>query len=442
MRHVLCFCVLLASRGLASGQPVPVTPEPTAPVTPALAPSVSGDPAATTVGPTTSVEDLREEVEDLRSELSDLRERQQARKEPARSNLMNPDITVFLNAAGRVDSRAARSPEGVRLDDRMFLRTAEFEFRAAVDPYADAVAMLAVEDEAGEGFAAEMEEAYVILKRLPIVEAAPLGLKLKLGRFRAPIGAVNRLHLHDLPWTTRPLAIAGFLGTEHGDFFESGYNPVGIDAEFLLPEIIAGAVMELNLEVVDGGAIAISDGGHRVPGFVGHYNLFFTLGDTHDVNLGLSAYYQGGKHRSSLVAADFLYKWKPLRGGEFRSFVLGGEAFHTRRRFALDSDDDGVGDLETKSRAWSAFAFAQVQLSWHLYAGGRYDYAQDIVDRRVNTHAASGYLSYYTSEFLRFRVGYEWRRESLLPDEDRHGVLAEVNVVFGSHPTEPYWVNR
>src|SRR5204863_1890374 len=142
-----------------------------------------------------------------------------------------------------------------------------------------------LEDEAGQGFSADLEEGYVVVKRLPVLESAPLGLKLKLGRFRAPIGFINRSHMHDLPWTTRPLPISRLLGTENGEFFESGFNPVGVDAEIILPEITPSAVMELNADVVDGGDIAVTGQGpdaHRHLGYLGHYNLFFTLHDTHD----------------------------------------------------------------------------------------------------------------------------------------------------------------
>lgn len=387
------------------------------------------------------LEDVRGANEDLKSEVADLKERQAANKPPVSLNAMNPQITAFLNAAMRVDDKQVLTPSGAPIDDRPFLRTAEFDFRAAVDPYADAVAIIALEDEAGNGFGADIEEGYVVVKRLPVLESAPLGLKLKIGRFRAPIGSFNQMHMHDLPWTTRPLAIARFLGSENGEFFEAGFNPVGVDAQFLLPEIIPGVVMEFNADVVDGGSLGISSRSaaesHDHPGFLGHYNLFFTLADTHDFNLGLSGYYEGGPERAGLAVADVLYKWKPLAAGEFHSFVLGGELFYADRRFDLV---EVPGRLTTKP--WAGFAFAQAQLSWHVYLGGRYDYAQDIAQPDLVTQVAAGYLSYYTSEFLRFRVGYEHRWSDLPEQDGVNSFIAEVNVVFGSHPTEPYWVNR
>jgi len=388
----------------------------------------------------TDLEDVKDQNADLKSELADLKARQAASKPPASLNALNPQITAFLNGALRIDDRPVFTPGGVEIDDRPFLRTAEFDFRAAVDPYADAVAILSLEDEAGQGFGADLEEGYVIIKRLPVLESAPLGLKLKLGRFRAPIGSGNRIHMHDLPWTTRPLPIAHLLGTENGEFFESGYNPVGAEAEIFLPTVIDGVVMELTGDVVDGGGIAIAAGEHAQPGYIGHYNVFFTVHDTHDFNLGASGYYQGGTHRAGLWAVDALYKWKPLAAGEFHSVVIGGELFGADRRFAVTLPDDSV--LEKRTTPLAGYGFAQVQLSWHTYLGARYDYAQDIADDQRTRQVAAGYLSYYTSEFLRFRLGYEHRWSKLALDNNINSVIAEVNVVFGSHPTEPYWVNR
>jgi len=426
----------------AAAQPAPPNNQPTVDKPPSDKPANPATLDARLKALEADLEDVKGANEDLKSELADLKAQQAANKPPTSLNALNPQITAFLNGAMRVDDKPVLTPHGVAIDDRPFLRTAEFDFRAAVDPYADAVAILAAEDQAGAGFSADVEEGYVVIKRLPLLESAPLGLKLKLGRYRAPIGEVNRLHMHDLPWTTRPLPIARFLGTENGEFFESGYNPVGVDAEVILPEFIPGAVMELNADVVDGGSIAVSSGSHDHPGYLGHYNLFFTAHDTHDVNFGVSGYYEAGAHRTGLLALDALYKWKPLAAGEFHSVVIGGELFYANRRFGLDTNGDGLPDTERHAAPLSWFGFAQVQLSWHVYLGGRYDYVQDITDPSLTTQVAAGYLSYYTSEFLRFRAGYEHRWSDVAAENGVNSFIAEVNVVFGSHPTEPYWVNR
>ncbi|CAN5915727.1 hypothetical protein BH11MYX3_BH11MYX3_08890 [soil metagenome] len=433
--------ILLTSLALATpaaAQPTPPTDP--APADPDQKPAPSTDARLKAIE--IDLEDLKGENEDLTSELTDLKERQAASKRPTPLNALNPQITAFLNGASRYDDRPVFSPTGTRIDDRLFMRTMELELRSAVDPYADAVAIMSLESEAGNGFSADLEEGYVVLKRLPILESAPLGLKLKLGRFRAPIGNANKIHMHDLPWTTRPLPISRLLGTENGEFFESGYNPVGVDAEVILPTVVSGAVMELNADVVDGGNIGITGNERHRPAYLGHYNLFFTLHDSHDFNLGASGYFEPGDHKTGLVGADVLYKWKPIKAGEFHSVVLGGELLWAKREFAVDTDADGMPDTEARSSPLAWYAFGQVQLSWHVYLGARYDYAQDIVNDKLATQLAAGYLSYYTSEFLRFRVGYEHRWSDLPVEDNVNSVIAEVNVVFGSHPTEPYWVNR
>jgi hypothetical protein len=439
-----------------AAQPAPPADKPPADKPPADKPPADKPPAAAERKPPMTLEarlkalevdlaDVQSQNEDLRSEVADLKAKQAASKPPLSPSALNPQITAFLNGAVRIDDRPVLTPSGAAIDDRPFLRTAEVDFRAAVDPYADAVVILAFEDEAGQGFAADLEEGYVLLKRLPFFESAPLGLKLKLGRFRPALGNFNRLHMHDLPWTTRPLPISRFLGSENGEFFEAGFNPVGIDADMILPSP-SDVVLELNLDVLDSGNIAFSgtgDGGGRAyPAFLGRLNLFFTARDVHDFNIGVSAYGEPGDHRAGLLSFDMLYKWKPLAAGEFRSFVLGCEGFYGDRRFALDSDGDGLPDQEHRTTPFAWDGFAQLQLSWHVYAGARFDYVQDIGDENLSTYVAAGYLSYYTSEFLRFRLGYEHRWSDLPADDGIDSVLAEVNVVFGSHPTEPYWVNR
>ena len=46
--------------------------------------------------------------------------------------------------------------------------------------------------------------------------------------------------------------------------------------------------------------------------------------------------------------------------------------------------------------------------------------------------------SLYTSEFLRFRLAYDVADDETIT----HRFGLQVTAVFGSHPVEPYWVNR
>ncbi|MFQ5797451.1 MAG: hypothetical protein ACE5H0_02020 [Bacteroidota bacterium] len=381
-------------------------------------------------------EDIEHLEERFEQRMQDLEKKIGAVSRAGAPTAFNPRTTVFTNVAARIDDQPTTDAEGeIRIDDRPFLRSVEVDLRAPVDPYAEAVAILAVEDEAGIGFEVDPEEVYGILKRLPILETAPLGLKVKVGKYRAALGVNNRLHLHDVPWTTRPLVVSKYLGTEHGDFFESGYNPIGIDFDFFLPSPIPGSTLEMNLDVVRAGELAFSEErGATQPAYLGHLNWFKDWNNEHFLTLGLSGYYERARAvpRTRLLGADITYKWRPAERGSFRSFVAGGELFVGDHQFESGRRRNPVG--------W--FTYAQYQLSWWLYIGARFDRVEEPDDPSLATTAWAGYLSYYTSEFLRLRFGYEHRKSDFPGSTPLNTMLFEINFVFGSHPVEPYWVNR
>lgn len=84
------------------------------------------------------------------------------------------------------------------------LRTAEFAFSGAVDPYFDAAAFLAV-----EGEEIHLEEAWLSTRALPY------GLRLKAGKFLSDIGYWNNKHEHQWDFADQNLAYLNLLG-DHG----------------------------------------------------------------------------------------------------------------------------------------------------------------------------------------------------------------------------------
>ena len=87
-------------------------------------------------------------------------------------------------------------------------------------------------------------------------------------------------------------------------------------------------------------------------------------------------------------------------------------------------------DHEEESAAgpigWTATL--QVQPTRPVYIGLR-------VDNMDEDWQYAAYLSYYTSEFLRLRAGAATDLDTWIAD-------AQLTFVWGSHPVEPYWVNR
>jgi hypothetical protein len=360
-------------------------------------------------------------------------------------NVFNPTLTVIGNGLYRYDDRPVFA-DGDRIDKQVNLREVEIDLRAAVDPFADAVVIGSFESVTPGEFEVGIEEGYVIIKRLPVplLDEPPLGLKLKAGRFRTETGRINRLHLHDLPQASRPLVIEEFFG-------EEGFIADGLSAQMFLPTPFDEAsALELTAQALSGGGVAVADGPARSLGVVGNLRWFRTFASAHNVDLSLIAHFGRTDPKGELSAvtygADVLYKWKPLRGGEFRSVLLGGELLYSDRDFLepLDTDGDGRPDTSEKraARPFGYFVFAQYQLARSLYVGPRWDDTRSIDDDRTRRRAVSGYLTWYASEFLRFRVGYEHRFSDVSDEDGRDSAFAELNFVFGAHPPEPFWVSR
>ena len=416
------------------------------------------------------VERLRQEVRELRTELDSLRaqistndtttqqdpvdqleERLEKRLQYLENKIdavsrtvapiaFNPKMVTAVNFAARSDNKDVidPSPDHNVISNRPFLRTVEVELSSAVDPYASAYTVISLENEANKDFGIDAEEAYGLIKRLPILESAPMGLKMKVGKYRASLGLDNKIHIHDLPWTTRPLIVSRYLGTDHGEFFESGFNPVGMDLDFYLPNPFPGTTLEMNLDVVRSGDIAVSNANLslstnvRQPAYIGHLNLSKDWSNVHLLTIGASAYDEEGDYATHVYGADITYKWAPSEERESHSIVAGGEALIV----------DHLDPLLNRIHPFGWFSYLQYQTSYWLYLGARYDWIEEPVDANIITRNIGIYASYYTTEFMRFRLGFEHRQSDITAQDNLNTIIFDLNLVFGSHPTEPYWVNK
>jgi hypothetical protein len=370
------------------------------------------------------IDDLNERVDALEDELA--KERLARSQVPQSAAAFNPAITVFGNFFARWDDQPVfldDDPSAERVDDQMNLREAEIDFRAAIDPWADGVLIASFESEVPNEFTSEIEEGYIVLKKLPILDTAPSGLKLKVGRFRPEFGRFNYIHQHDLPQPTYPRALTTFFGAD-------GLIQNGVSGQFFVPVTGEKSTLEATLQVLDGGdAPLVANLETQDISTLGHLKGFRDLTDSTNVEAGVSGYEGDSDHQ--LYGLDASYKWKPLAGGEWRSFLIGGELF------ASHVDDPTLGD---DPQGW--YLWSQYQFDKNLYLGARYDHAEVLTDASESTDVIGTYLTYYTTEFLRFRLALE-HTESDVPELDGLNTAAlEINMVFGSHPVEPYWVNR
>ncbi|MEZ4237964.1 MAG: hypothetical protein R3F59_17835 [Myxococcota bacterium] len=325
---------------------------------------------------------------------------------PSSASAFNPALTAFGDVFGTLGVR-----DGAVLPGSTFwMRSLELDLRADVDPFAQAVAVFAVEQEppalepepgAGDAdtdehsaFSAAPEELYVDFVSLPG------GLSVRAGGFRQPFGITNRAHPHDYPWTDLPLPLEAVLG-------EEGLNDVGATATWRVPNRLG-----LGLSVtggVNGGTRFDPDGTTAVPAWIGRAEYFQRAGKL-DLALGASG---TGQKDDAVVGGDLMLRW---RANQWRSVLLLAEAL-----------------AEPHTDTTGGYAALQLQPARPVYLGVRGDWLSVAGEP---TWRAGAFASYYTSEFLRLRAG-------VLTDADALWVgNLQLTFVWGSHPVEPYWVNR
>lgn len=358
--------------------------------------------------------------------------------------VLNPAIGVVGNFLARADDQKIYTEDGSRIDNKLSLREVEIDFRAAVDPYADAVLIVALGADVPGHFSADVEEGYVNLKKLPFLDRPPLGLKLKAGRFRPSFGKNNILHTHDLPQSFRPLPVQEFMG-------EEGFIQSGLSGNFFLPTPWdQKSSLDLTMQVLTGGDVALSPDQHSRNSYLGHLRWFKTLGESHNLELGWSSYYHPSGNQVSEAdfhGLDLTYRWKPLRRGESRSLLLGGEMMFARKAYPGAMEPFEVasaleGTLPGQGKPLGYTLFGQWQFDLRKYAGVRWDQTDVLYNPALQRRSVTPYFSYYFSEFLRFRLNYEHRWSDLYTEDKRDSVFAELNFVFGAHPPEPFWVNK
>lgn len=366
--------------------------------------------------------------------------------DPLGLNAFNPSITVFGNALWRLDNKDVveeEDGETIVKDDTFLLRETEVDFRAAVDPFAEGVLIVALEQEEPNVFEVDVEEGYALIKSLPfpLWEEPPLGTTIKVGRFRVAAGRHNQLHTHDLPQSQRGLSYETFLG-------EHGWVANGVSVTSLPPSLTDLDAMTVTFEAMQGGGFHLGEEGESQPAFGANLNWFWQLGDEHSVELGGSAAEASndplGNRRAVLYSGDFLYMWTPLREGAWNSIVVAGQVFYGSHELLAD-DPVTMLPFEETRRAVGGFAYAQYQLDRRWYVGLRGDRTELLEDRPgKDDHATriNPYVSCYVSEFFRLRVGYEHTWSDLKEDDDLDTFLFELNIVFGAHPPHPYWVNN
>jgi hypothetical protein len=153
-----------------------------------------------------------------------------------------------------------------------------------------------------------------------------------------------------------------------------------------------------------------------------------------DWNLEVGGSYLFGHHN------DDDHQWVNLTGadvtlihtdptGRFNNQLIQAEAIYGNVDAGRDNPQHSFG----------AYLLAQEQLNRDWYVGARFDWTKDATNEHSEVWGISPYITWYWSEFLRFRVEYQHKAGDT-PKEDT--VYFQVTWIFGAHPPHPYWAMK
>ena len=307
-------------------------------------------------------------------------------------------------------------------ENRFFPREIELSLFGQIDPYARAeVRIEAGEEERGAEIAVSLAEANLTLMTLPF------NTQLKMGLMRDRYGWSNQIHEHDLPWTDRPNVYRAYFGEE--GLAEKGFEATWVPGLPFFLELLGGVFNGDNETAFGRGRIS-------EPLVVGRVRTFFELGDEHAIQLGASVAsgLTGERQRHTLPGFDVRYKYRP-EGWLHPLITAGGEGI-----WSITETD---GDHHDATRfGW--YAFGEVQ-PFRRWAGGvRYD-SVELLDRG-REWSIEPYLTFWPSEFLRFRLGYKLTERSqdtgFSTDQAsaRHvnELFFQATFILGAHPAHPF----
>jgi len=270
----------------------------------------------------------------------------------------------------------------------------------------------------------------------------PYGTQAKLGQMRNRFGWSNAIHEHDLPWIDRPDVYRVFLGDE-------GLKEKGVEGTWV-PDFLPFYVQVLGGVFNGDNETAFGRGLLTHPLATGRVMTFFDLTDTQALQVGASVANgeTAERLRSTLLGFDLKYKFRP-EGWLHPLLTLGSEGIYSIRRTerGVDVDGDGSPDLFQKQtrNSFGWYGWGELQ-PWRRWAFGvRYDSTQ-YPDAPGYQWAVEPYVTFYPSEFLRFRLAYKHTDRSHPFDVAGNGgsarlvdeLLFQATFILGAHPAHAF----
>ena len=337
---------------------------------------------------------------------------------------LNPEISVTGDLYVSVQSK---DPDA----DNFVPREFEFSFVSALDPFTRAKIFVSAEEE-GAGIevfpGAEEEEeehgtAVVVEEGYMEWVGIAGGLGIKVGRFFQQFGQLNRWHGHALQFQSRSLPHLAFIG-------EEALAQDGVSLHWLLPNSGGGAY-ETTFEVTRSRNDILFGESHGLS-YLGHFNAFWQLSSSTDLDLGFSAVFgdhveEDGEFTNRLFGAEAAFNWIPPDRSLYRGFTLRGGV--------MLSDPGAVAGLPAPESAMGLWSLAELKLSRQWIVSGRYNWVENPEDPSETAWLASPALTYWQSEFVRLRAEYDILGN---PGETTGQFTLRITFAMGPHKHETY----
>lgn len=324
-----------------------------------------------------------------------------------------PDIGVVADVTGSL-SESKEDEEG---NDRFSVREVELVLGHDIDPYSRLDATITFSDFEDP----DIEEAYISYWDLPG------DLKGKIGRFRPKIGKASAQHRDALDTADEPFVVSRYLGVE--GLFKSGLELSGFTplSSELMTQQLAGGVIEGGAG--EDGELLGESGRH--PSLYLHLSNYFEINDVNNFELG-GTYLVGSnlddeKLKVHLFGVDASYNYylTPIN-----KLKLLSEAYFQNRT----GNETDVAAARSDENPWGIYALADYRISERWGIGTRYDYVEllNLDDNpRDQERGFTGYLTFYQSEFARWRAQYQ---HALLEDgKDDDRFFLQGTFAIGTH---------
>ena len=361
--------------------------------------------------------------------------------QPVNARLL-PDISVVGDLVADLSPKRSTQEGGQRLG----IREVEVAFQAAVDPYFRGDVFIGLSDE--EGVA--IEQAYLT------ATALPAQLEARLGRFLMPVGKQIMTHRHDLHTIEYPYVIQSFFGPEGlkgtGVYLSRVFAPLGF-----YQELIGTVVDRFGEQPEETTPEASPNEKLGGLGYSARLRNYWDFSEAANLELSFSGVtgrreqpllgtFEGINAinaRQSVIGADVTYRWRPLAQGLYKSFIAQVEVMKQSNETPeipveyIEADGSPIGFGGPTGSYTGGYAFARYQTSRRTFIAGRYDFVEDPTREGANMRAASGYFTFYPSEFSKLVAGYE----RFMPRGEQKSLnrfILQATFALGPHKPHPF----